>query len=176
MSELAYKAFASALAAVVLLGVGLTFYRGIRDGLRQNRLARKQKAQRQQLADQAAAAGQACAYIDPEQTGAVSADDGQPAAAFPFARPGSLPPLTAAEVELLQRVGLGCNVTRAPDAVRLRRLEQRFEKLLAITPAEADTGAFFFCRVRLWAWVQLAQPGAVPVCIDVERADDLQAA
>lgn len=176
MSELIYKALASALTAVVLLGVSLTFYQGIRDGLRQNRLARKQKAQRQQLADQAAAAGQACAYIDPEQTGPVSADDGRPTEPFPFARPASLPPLTAAEVELLQRVGLGCNVTKPTDAVRLQRLDQRFEKLLAITPAEAGTGAFFFCRVRLWAWVQLAQPGAVPVCIDVERAEELQAA
>ena len=172
--ELMYKAGASVVTAVVLGGVGLAFYRGIREGLEQNRAARLQQAQREQLARTRSQAGQACVYIDPEQTAAAAADSGRPADAFPFARPSAgagLPPLTETELDLLRRIGLGVDVTDAADAARLSRLDVRFPRLLHIGKATDGSGAYFHCRVRLWAWSLLQQPASGPSCIDVAALD-----
>lgn len=179
MSELIYKVLASALAVAVLGGVGLAFFRGVREGLRENR----ESARLKHLARQRAVAGQACVAVEPEQTGPIVAATGQPRD-FPFSKPApsapaeprSLPPLTQVEFDLLRGLGLGRLVTEAGDAIRLRRLQDRYPKLLIVSARQPGESGFFFCRPALWAWVAMHRRDQVELCIDVDTPDSQAAA
>ncbi len=181
MSELIYKVLASALAVAVLGGVGVAFWQGVREGLRENRAAGRLK----RLARARSAAGQACVaqVIEPEQTGPVSFASGKPLA-FPFvgpepapcATPRSLPPLTVVEYDLLRSLGQGRVVREAGDAIRLRRLQAQYPKLLWIGAVEPGDRGFFFCRPALWAWVALQRRDQIELYIDADPVTSQAAA
>lgn len=189
--ETIYYGLASLLSVVVLGGVGFALVTGIRQGLRQNRKARAERAEWQQLQRQRQAAGQAGVdatpeAIEPEQTGAISGSDGRPvgkeSGTFPFCLTPlrQLPPLTAVEAALLMRVGTGATIYSAVDAARLQRLHKKYPDLLRLFPTQREPGAFLRCQVKLWALAQLVGPQppgyAVPTqFIEVDAAAEVGA-
>lgn len=170
--ETIYYVLASSLTVVVLGGVAVAMWTGIRDGLRDYRKAKADVETWKQLQQQRQAAGLAGVdatpvAIEPERAGAVSGSDGRPVrpeiSTFPFryGEPRPLPPLTEVERALLRRVGTGATIYSGVDAVRLKRLHEKHPDLLRIFPTQREPRAFLRCQVKLWALGQLLRPQPV---------------